>query len=420
MPTVSVIVPTRNRRSSLTRLLQKLAEQPDDSGPCEVIVVDDGSTDDTVASISHTRWPVPVRVVQQDGSGAAVARNSGARIATGDVLLFLDDDVEPEPGLIAAHASAHEREDDIVGLGDLPARITDRSYFGLMLRSWWAEMQGALRTPGHRHCFNDLLSGHFSIARAQFERLGGFNERLRCREDYELGYRVIQAGLQMRFLPEAIAGHHDSSDLTKALRRKFDEGTADLQILHCHPTLGRSLPLSVWPEDSRLQRLTVWLLWTSPSAGRVLMRALLAVLPALEHMNRRRRWRSVLNALLSYWYWRGVAAGISSYSSLEAQLRAPSRAMQQPLTIDLSLGLDAAEAQLEAERPRAVRLMLDTAAIGDVSARPGEEAFRASHLRPLLATMLREKYLLALAAAGRVPSELLPVAPALVAEGYRK
>ena len=420
MPTVSVVVPTRNRRESLTRLLQHLAKEPLHSRPSEVVVVDDGSTDDTAASVGLTQWALPVRVIRQDGSGAATARNTGARLATGDVLLFLDDDVEPEPGLIAAHAAAHELTEDIVALGDLPPHIEDRSYFGLMLRAWWGETQRGLRTPGHRYAFTDLLSGHFSIRRGQFERLGGFDERLRCREDYELGYRVIRAGLQMQFLPDAVARHHDSSDLAKAFRRKFDEGIADLQLLNIHPPLGCRMRLSNRAGHSRLQRLMIWLVWTSPATGRALAKALVAALPILERLNRRPRWRGVLNALLSYHYWRGVAAGIHSYAALEAQLRASSYRAEQPLRIDLSLGLDAVEACLEKERPRAVGLVFDDVMVGDVPDRPGEERLRGAHLRPVLAGALRDQYLRALAKTRRVPRVLLPAAAALTANALRK
>ena len=57
--------------------------------------------------------------------------------------------------------------------------------------------------------------------------LGGFDTSLRCREDYELGYRINAAGLRFRLITGAAAKHRETSDLAKAMRRKFDEGIAE-------------------------------------------------------------------------------------------------------------------------------------------------------------------------------------------------
>jgi glycosyltransferase involved in cell wall biosynthesis len=419
-PTVSVVVPTRDRRSAVTRLLKALAVEYSAGVQMEVIVVDDGSTDGTVASLISAQWPYRLRIVQGGGAGAAVARNAGARLATGDILLFLDDDVEPESGLVSAHAAAHMQGDGLVAIGDLPPVIRDPTLLGSTLRAWWGEMQSGIRRPGHRHTYRDLLSGHFSVRRIQFERLGGFDERLRCREDYELGYRAMAAGLQFQFVPQAVARHHDPTDVAKALRRKRDEGVADVYLLRRHPAIAPTLPLSKPWSYSRRERLLIALAWRNRTAGDAMARGLAATLGPLQAVKLRWRWVASLETLLTYHYWRSVALTVGSPAALQALLARAETAPQVPIPIDLSQGLEAAAAALDSVRPRAARFVLGAELVGDVADVPGEEPLRGVHLRPLLGTILRDSYLLALARTGRVPATLAPAAAPMISAADQK
>lgn len=412
---VSFIVPTRNRSAAVGRLLRRLAEHHADSPPFEAVVVDDGSTDGTTEILSHTQWPFRFRLVQQHNAGAAVARNAGARAASGEVLLFLDDDVEPEPGLVAAHAGVHDGREDIVGLGDLPPLVSHATLFGVMLGSWWGAMQDPIRRPGHRYSYRDMLSGHFSIRRARFEGLGGFDERLRCREDYELGYRALMAGLQLQFVPQAVAWHHDSTDPARAIRRKFDEGLADVQLLQRHPALATTLPLGRGPAHKGLQRRMMRLAWRNHRTGEHVARTLMATMPSLERVRLRRRWRSVLNGLLTYWYWRGVALAVGTPANLDALLATAPAVSEPVVTLDLADGLEAAAGRLDRLAPRAARLVVAGELVGDVPDLPGAEPIQGRHLRPLLATSFRLPYLRALATAGVVPAALATPAARLAA-----
>ena len=409
-PTVSVVVPTKTRRDAVLRLLDALAKGGERTSPFQVVVVDDGSTDDTVAQVSGRQWPFALEVIELRGSGAAVARNAGARVAEGEVLLFLDDDVEPGPDLVAAHAAFHAAPREVVGLGDLPLRIHGRTFFNIMLRSWWEETLRSVRRTGHRYSYRDLLSGHFSIRRTLFERVGGFDEALHCREDYELGYRLVSSGIPLHFVPHAVAWHHDSTDLAKAFRRKLDEGEADVRLLRRHPALASSLPLSVWDWRPRVQRVLGWFAWEAPRVGAAVAAVLTACLPILERLKFRWRWRWLLDALLGYWYWRGVAGAIRSRAEL-ARLVSSAPAPEAPaLTIDLASGLADAEARIDETRPRALRLVFGAEEIGRVPEVPGAEPLRGIHLKVLLGKRFRREYLRALTSSGAVPETLAAAA----------
>src|SRR5436190_19538781 len=110
-PTVSVIVPTYQRASALERTLAALSavDYPEDS--LEIVVVDDGSTDPTAATVA--RFP-RAKFVRQPNSGVAAARNHGARMATGDVLFFVDDDIIVGADNVQRHLAVRKLYGDCV------------------------------------------------------------------------------------------------------------------------------------------------------------------------------------------------------------------------------------------------------------------------------------------------------------------
>ena len=102
---ISVIVPTHNRSEALNRTLSHLAKQNFDQ-PWEVIVVNNRSTDDTDAVVQNQKFPVPLRLVHEDTPGAAAARNAGVEVASGEYLLFIDNDILVEADFIQRHFKA--------------------------------------------------------------------------------------------------------------------------------------------------------------------------------------------------------------------------------------------------------------------------------------------------------------------------
>jgi glycosyltransferase involved in cell wall biosynthesis len=143
----SVVVPTFQRRGLVTEAVRALATQIEP--PLEVIVVVDGSTDGSAQALAEISAPFPLRVVEQPNSGAARARNRGAALARGDLLLFLDDDMMAAPDLLAQLGRVHARGADAV-LGHIPAVAGSTAAFLSRGLAEWAESRRGLPAQASR------------------------------------------------------------------------------------------------------------------------------------------------------------------------------------------------------------------------------------------------------------------------------
>jgi len=415
-PALSVVIPTHNRSASLRRTLEALAQQTYPAAAWEVVVVADGCADQTLAMLDATASTLPfrLRVHEQDGRGAGAARNAGAALAGGTTLVFLDDDMQPAPGFVAAHAAIHASGPEQVALGPswpvLPGRP---DFFRILLRAWWLDFFGALARPGYRHTFRSLAAGNCSMPAAVFARLRGFDPAIRNSggEDWEFGVRLIKAHVPFTFAAQAQAKHYDETHLRRSLQRRRQEGQAEVVIARRYPDLRPGLALArIDAPASRLDGRLRHLAFAAPHTGDTLARLSLGLLDRLERGRLRRPWRTLYGHLRDYWYWRGVADEVGSRAALAALLQArPARAdAGREIDLDLSLGLEAAEHRLDREQPDGVRLHYAGHLVGRIPAEPGAEPLRGFHLRAALATTLADRFLRVLAVQATSGASLSP------------
>lgn len=408
-PVATIVIPTHNRSALLRRMLDALAAQASGTPPFDVVIVADGCVDDTLEMLADYVAPFAFRVLERGGEGPAIARNAGAAAANADLLIFLDDDVEPTPGFVAAHVVAHEEEDGRVVLGPYPpVPHADRDFFRLKARAWWTDHFASLAQAGHRFSFRDLLTGNLSLSRALWEQAGGLDPQFaRAREDLELGVRLLKANAHFHFVPDALGWHHEYETMTtaSALRRAMEEGRSDLRMALKHPELDGHLKivrLYRWP--SRKERLVQRLIMPERGLFDPLLNGAARLLPVLQACRFHAGYNRLFGALQGYWYRRGGAEALREARRAghpPLQRGGSAHAPPPSLEIDLSLGIEVAEAILSAQRPAAVRLKWGNNDIGLLPYAPAAEAWDGRHLRSVLAGRLAKPFLRALVKSGQ-------------------
>jgi glycosyltransferase involved in cell wall biosynthesis len=401
-PEISVIIPTHNRAAYITQTLDALAQQTNPPGRIEIILVADGCTDDTAAVACRYAGiaPFTLRLVEQPGSGPAQARNAGAGQARGKILLFLDDDIEATPQLIAAHLEMHAAGPKQVAIGYLPTRLYgQKGYFRALLRSSWEDFFNRMREPGHRFTYQDLLTGNVSLERSLFASLGGFDVSFRCHEDWEFGYRLLKAGAQFAFAGDAAGYHHERTAMERSFRRKTAEGIADVQLGKLHPELRGTLHLAklaaaCHPSDAsaasrrraRFHRTIRDTALYRIGIGDRVAEGARRLLDVLERLRLQGRWSLLQQSILTYWYWRGIAKSLPTLAAVDSFLGSVAPEIDEAFpVVDLEVGREQVERWVDRERPRALRILYGESVIGLIYPQAGAERLRGVHLRATLA-----------------------------------
>jgi GT2 family glycosyltransferase len=243
---VSVIIPTYNNAPVLRRCLEAL-ERQQGPRPFEVIVVDDGSTDDTQAVCAA--FP-KVRYLRQENRGPAAARNHGVREAGGEIALFTDADCEPEPDWLEEMLAPFE-EAEVVGVkGAYRSRQRE-----LVARLVQLEYEDKYRRMARFRHIDFIDTYAAAYRRDVFLRYGGFDERYRTAsvEDQEFSFRLAADGHKMVFNPRAVVWHRHVRNLSAYLRKKYKIGFWKSFLLRRHP--GRVKGDTHTPASLKLQVL---------------------------------------------------------------------------------------------------------------------------------------------------------------------
>ena len=244
MPHISVIIPTRNRSDILRRTLTKYADQVDEAD-AELIVINDGSTDETQAVFEEMAGIVSRLVCRSvDHQGPATARNIGIELATAPIILFTGDDMAPGRKLLKGHIAAHERNKvAVVGRVEWDPSCNPTTLMKLMAPNGpLFNYHKLVRAKERFHRF--FYTANLSIST---DTLGDsrFDERFRgpAFEDAELGFRLIQQGISLIYEKDLVVYHHHHLT-ARDLRSRLDAMTSGQRILESiHPEL-RTTPWS--------------------------------------------------------------------------------------------------------------------------------------------------------------------------------
>lgn len=211
-PLVSVIIPTYNRAEILKECLGALALQDFPFGDFEIIVVDDGSSDDTAKAVQQAKSRFEIHYIHQNNRGPAAARNRGVRSARSDILLILNDDAVPSASLVAGHYYMHRKMqwgEKLAVLGTREYRNEDKL---LTLNFLYDQVPLSMRVYGLKAGFYPaayFVTFNISLKKKDFEALGGFDEEFpsAIAEDTEFGVRWQNSGGKIFFVPQLRAHH---------------------------------------------------------------------------------------------------------------------------------------------------------------------------------------------------------------------
>jgi glycosyltransferase involved in cell wall biosynthesis len=211
-PELSIIIPAYNAASTLPRCLDSVLSQM--SPTTEVIVVDDGSTDSTGAIAA--KYPVQVISIAVNG-GSGPARNRGAAVARGRLLLFMDADVTLREGALNRVTWLATQPDVVAVFGSYDDEPDVRSTVSLFknLAHHYFHQRSAPEV-------STFWSGCGAIKRSAFTLLGGFDERIPEIGDVDLGYRLSAQGLRLRLDPDLQVKHLKHWTLGSLVRTDFN------------------------------------------------------------------------------------------------------------------------------------------------------------------------------------------------------
>ncbi|MEM8639197.1 MAG: glycosyltransferase family 2 protein [Cyanobacteria bacterium P01_G01_bin.54] len=299
---LSIVIPTYNRRPILEKCLRALEQQTWVAGHYEVVVVDDGSTDGTVAWLVQDAAQFPhVVLYEQDHQGPAAARNLGVEKAQGDTIIFIDSDLVVTAVFLQSHVTA-------LGSGG------DRVFtYGRVINT--ANFENPTSEPYKVTDFSAayFATGNVAIAKHWLLEAGLFDTEFQLYgwEDLELGVRLKKLGLKLIKCPEAVGYHwHPAFNLEQIpglIDREIQRGRMGVLFYRKHPT---------W--DVRMMIQMTWLhrlLWGLLSLGGRLNEKTLA--PLLQWLIDRGKSQLALEVARVFLNWYNVQGVYAAQAELE-------------------------------------------------------------------------------------------------------
>lgn len=223
---ISVVIATKDRARYLERAIDSLVAQVD-APPFELIVVDNGSSDGTRAVAEAARSRLPVTYVHEPEPNRGAARNRGISRASGETVVFVDDDVWLPVRFLASHAAAQ-------------AHDGPRAVSGPIINVPGYDVRPRPAPANFSRAF--FCTCNVSVPRAALEAAGGFDERFRLYgwEDTELGLRLREAGVRRAFAWDAYLYHikpPSADTLDVAMRRTIEKARMAARLVALAPSL---------------------------------------------------------------------------------------------------------------------------------------------------------------------------------------
>jgi GT2 family glycosyltransferase len=229
---ISVIIPTYNRPGRLVACLESLRHQDYPVESFEVIVVDDGGDDKLEPVVQPFHDALNLKLVKQQNTGPAGARNKGVANSNAAFIAFMDDDCTPREDWLSTLLQYLQAEPSKM-YGGFTLNALEGNVYSAASQSLIDFLYSYYNTDPLNARF--LTSSNMAMARSQFLAVGGFDTSFpgACGEDRELCDRWFHLGHQIRFVPDALIYHRHDLALRSFWRQHFNYGTGALRYWQC-------------------------------------------------------------------------------------------------------------------------------------------------------------------------------------------
>jgi len=306
MPRISIIIPVRNRPDDIGDCLKSIKNLDYPKEKLEIIVVDDGSTDDTV----HVIQSYGVKLICNAFSmGPGKSRNLGEIISTGEILAFLDSDCKVSSDWLAKIVPFFS----LPGIGAVGGFVA--GYFKASTLDRYEDAFSSLNM-GRRIIFNNqaesrfyVPSCNFFVRREVFQELNGFNSHMQVGEDVDFCWRLRDGGYHLLYVPYGVVYHKHRNRLLIMLKRRFDYGTSEAslythhsgkkKVFLCPLNQGLSIIVVLWAILAR-SLLPLWFLGSFFGADFLTKKRLLTLFsPTFSNSSIA---LSILRSTFNFWY----------------------------------------------------------------------------------------------------------------------
>ena len=237
---LSVVISTFNRSEMLRAALDSLGRQSLDKNIFEIVVVDDGSTDETRKTVESFTGTLPLRYFYQNNAGLASARNHGLFAARGKIVYFLDDDDLTGPTLLEEHLRSHrdfpEEYYAVLNYTDWSPELTVTPLMKFIVEEGNLLFGYSKLKDGDVLDYTYFWGGRASCKRSFLLTNGVFNYLFRFgNEDTELGYRLSKFGFKVVYNQRAVSYMNRALSFDDFCQRSLKQGRSNYLCSRMHP-----------------------------------------------------------------------------------------------------------------------------------------------------------------------------------------
>ncbi|HVY56130.1 MAG TPA: glycosyltransferase family 2 protein [Thermodesulfobacteriota bacterium] len=243
---ISLVIPTYNRCESVRRALEALLSQTLPAHDFEVIVSIDGSEDGTLEMVSEFESPYELRYVWGQNEGKASACNRAIDALNGEIVVMIDDDMEPTAELLKAHYESHQKNPRTVVIGAAPIELNGKEtpIVAYIAHKFNTHLE-RISQPGFKIRIWDFYGGNFSIDKKVLSEVGNFDESYKVYgfEDVEFANRLLKSDVKLIYSSDAKCIQYYVDDYQDAARKMINSGKNAIHLISAYPETFTELKL---------------------------------------------------------------------------------------------------------------------------------------------------------------------------------